>query len=154
MAFARSTIVFLVFSACLLFAQTTSQSVLKIRVQDAAMAFISNARIQIHSASSAMREIHADESGQGTLRLDLGEYSISVSALGFEAWKGIANITAGSDRSITVELMLGGTCSPCLTVSAPEEMQFEHFAPLVELPISPMEPLVLPAHHLRRRAHT
>jgi hypothetical protein len=149
MPLARLVFLFLAGAGCFLSAQTSEQSNLTLRVQDASLAFIPNATIHVVSAVGAVNELRSDPRGQAAIRLDPGEYVLSVSAVGFQSWKSSARLTPGLDRSIAVQLRVGATCSPCLTVSEPVEIPFEHYAPIVELPSLPLESVALRAHRLR-----
>jgi hypothetical protein len=147
MPLARLVVLFLAGAGCFLSAQTTGESVLTVRVQDATSTFVPNATIHIVSASGSTKEVHTDLRGEATLSLAPGDYSLTVRALGFRSWGSTASLSSGSDRSIYVELKVGEIYGPTM-VNDPL-LECEHYAPVVELPTLSLESLSLRAHHLR-----
>lgn len=124
--------------------------VLKIVVVDPPGGFIPDAVIQIRSDLDVLlAEARTDQHGLAELTLAQARYRIHVGASGFESWTSPVNLTSGSDQTLRAELRLANTCSPCLTVSAPEEIPFQHYAPVVELPTLPLESITLRANRLR-----
>ncbi|WP_109485238.1 carboxypeptidase-like regulatory domain-containing protein [Occallatibacter savannae] len=148
MARAWLGLLFIAFSARPLLAQSTQQPVLNVRVLDSTLAFIPDARIELRSAAGALNSVRTNNQGNAAIHLDSGEYSISVSALGFKALNSTV-LLPKSDLSIKVELQADEICDNCGDWAEPLQMQFEHFAPSVELSFVPLKSLTVPPRHLR-----
>jgi hypothetical protein len=93
-----------------------------------------------------------DVSGKASLNLATGSYVVDVSAVGFRRYLEKIVIRDGPIQTVRAELLLGGTCSPCLTQAQDLEVPLARmYLPDIVIPPEPLESIGVRESRFRRR---
>lgn len=138
--------------ACMALAQDHAKAALTVVVKDQSGAIIPGAHVVATNQATGLRfESTADTSfdsiGQAVLHLDQGTYELTVTAKGFEQYQEKETaVTAETHRDVTLRV---GSCGPCVVVQDGPVIPLERMQVEVDIPLIPMQQLVLPAKRLR-----
>jgi hypothetical protein len=153
MAPARITTIALALCTCFTFAQEHPKSVLTVAVKDQSGAVIPGGHITVTDEATGERvDGLSNATGQAAVPLDQGSYELRVVAAGFQQLK-VKSIEVKADTYREVTLATGALRSGYPTVSSGPEMPLERPPLAAEIPLMPMQQLVLtstPLHHRRR----
>ena len=157
MVFARIAALAFAVCACTALAQQHAEGTLIVDVTDTAGVRIPGAAIEVTAEGSGARfDAATDATGEAVLHLDQGSYELKVQARWFKTQEE-KQIEVNATTYIALKLPL--QCGPgCIIddveVSADDsEIPLEHRPVAAELPLVPMQQLVLSGTPIRHRRH-
>jgi hypothetical protein len=151
MAAARFAAVLLLVLAATLTAQNTSTGQVVINVVDPIGAVIPGAQVEIDPLSPSFRTVKTDANGQAVIELPIGTHWLSVSASGFQRWKGFAEVQR-TDERITAKLRVAKDDGLVVHYGDPvliplQRIELRELIPLQPLELLPMREVSVGRKH-------
>ena len=135
--------------ACVSVMDASPQLRVKVTVEDQSGARIPGAAVQVHRKSKRIVEVRADCSGEATVFLNSGKYTIFARAPGFMNYAQAVDFTGDADQSIRAVLRVADIGSG-FPINASDILEPQRAVPegILIAPV-PLLTVTVPAHKLR-----